>query len=261
MTPFDLSKSEQYDLSIRLSADGFSFSVHHPQDNGGDDVFFNTYPVNASYSLTANVKEMIASTEALKHSFRKTNILMDTPRFTPVPFDLYEDEPVEAFFHHNFPKENNEIILCNILGKSNVALLFGMDKHAHQLLNEHFASARFFACVSPLTEHFTLKSRDSHCRNIYAHLKKETLEVFAFDDKGQLLLINTFGAKQTADKVYYLLFVWKQLGFSQEHDRLWMVGETDEELSARLRKFLRQVSVLPQSNHLPFDIQTLMTCE
>jgi len=260
MTNIDFTKSEQYTLSIRLSADGFSFSVHTSTNE--DDFFFGTFPINASYSLTANLKDMIAATEELKHPYKQTNILIDSARFTTIPFELFEDEQTESFFYQNFPENKHEIVLCNILGKSNVALLFGMDKYAHQLLTEHFPQARIFACISPLAEHFALKSRESLTRKLYVHFRKDTMEVFAFD-KSKLLLINTFSCQQTADQVYYLLYIWQQLGFSQEKDRLELAGDMPkkEELLSELNKFLRQVSLVPMPETLPFDIQTLMTCE
>ena len=90
----------------------------------------------------------------------KVNILIDTPRFTTIPFDLFEDESSETLFYHNFSKIDNEIVLCNVLGKSNIALLFGMDKYAHQLLIEQFPKARIFASISPIIEHFVLKSKN-----------------------------------------------------------------------------------------------------
>ena len=261
MTNIDFTKSEQYTLSIRLSADGFSFSIHHSPN--GDDCFFTAYEVNPSYSMTANIKEMVATTQALNHSYRRINILVDTHRFTPIPFELYEDEQTEEFFHYNFPEpSHNETVLCNILGKSNIALLFGMDKHAHQLLSEQFPDARIFACVSPLIEHFSTRSKEENGKKLYVHFRKNLFEVFAFDN-GKLLLTNSFRCKHTADKVYYLLYVWQQLGFSQEKDELWLSGniEEKEELLRELNKFLRKVELLPAQESLPFDIQTLMTCE
>ena len=260
MTNIDFSKSGQYTLSIRLSADGFSFSIHRSSSN--DDFFYAEYPVNVSYSMTANLKKMIQATEELKHAYGQVNILIDTQRFTTVPFDLFEDEQTETLFYHNFQQRENETVLCNILGKSNVALLFGMDKHAHQLLGEQFPNARIFACVCPLIEHFTQKSRDNNQRSLYAYFQPNLMIVFAFD-KNRLLLVNTFHCKQTSDQVYYMLYVWQQLGFSQEKDQLYLTGKMDnpEELVTELNKFLRQVTPLPLLNNLPFDIQTLMTCE
>ena len=259
MGEIDLNKSEQYILSIRLSADGFSFSIHHPQN---EDVSYTSYAVNSSYSMTANVKKMLATTEELGRSYQTVNVLIDTPRFTLVPFDLFEDEQTEEFFHLNFPKKENETILCNILGKNNVALLFGVDKHTHQLLAEQFPKARIFASISPLLEHFHTRSRENDTKNLYVHFHASQMDVFAFD-KGKLLLTNTFQCKQIPDKVYYMLYIWQQLGFSQEKDQLWLAGniEAEEELMTELNKFIRNVKTFPKKENLSFDIQTLMICE
>ena len=259
MGEIDLNKSEQYILSIRLSADGFSFSIHHPQN---EDVSYTSYAVNSSYSMTANVKKMLATTEELGRSYQTVNVLIDTPRFTLVPFDLFEDEQTEEFFHLNFLKKENETILCNILGKNNVALLFGVDKHTHQLLAEQFPQARIFASISPLLEHFHTRSRENDTKNLYVHFHASQMDVFAFD-KGKLLLTNTFQCKQTPDKVYYMLYIWQQLGFSQEKDQLWLAGniEAEEELMTELNKFIRNIKTFPKKENLSFDIQTLMICE
>ena len=88
------------------------------------------------------------------------------------------------------------------------------------------------------------------------------MEVFALD-KGKLLLINSFNCKQTSDYIYYLLYVWQQLGYSQEKDSLYLTGkvEAKDSLLAELKRFLRQVNFLPIQSTLSFDIQSLITCE
>lgn len=65
---------------------------------------------------------------------------------------------MDTVFYHNFPKGNNEIVLCNVLGRSNVVILFAIDKHTHLLLTEHFPTARYFSTASPLTEYFARKA-------------------------------------------------------------------------------------------------------
>jgi hypothetical protein len=75
------------------------------------------------------------------------------------------------------------------------------------------------------------------------------------------LLFNAFACRLTADRVYYLLYIWKQLGMDAEHDTLHLTGEIREreELLAELRKYVRQVTAEPLSHsRIPYDMQTLL---
>ena len=128
--------------------------------------------------MTANLKEMLTETETLRYPYKRVNILYDSPRFTPVPLELFEDEQMDTVFYHNFPKGNNEIVLCNVLGRSNVVILFAIDKHTHLLLTEHFPTARYFSTASPLTEYFARKSRLGNSRKLYTHIREQQMEVF-----------------------------------------------------------------------------------
>ena len=61
----DFNKSEQYTLSIRLSTDGFSFSVFNPLGDG--EFSYYDREVDESLSLTANLKQTFRELEWLKH--------------------------------------------------------------------------------------------------------------------------------------------------------------------------------------------------
>ena len=267
----NLNQSVQYTLSIRLSTDGFSFSIYNPLN--GNDVFFCFYPVNVQHSMAANIKQFLADTDELKHTFKQTNILVHTKRYTTIPLELYEDEQTDLLFYQNLPQQNNEVILCNILGKSNVVILFALDKLSHLFLSEHFPNARFFATISPLTEHFSVKSKAGNNYKLFAHLLPEALDVLALD-KGKAQLINTYPATNVEDCCYYLLNIWKQLGYNPERDELHLSGLSDKckILSAQLQKYLRHVFIINpqaelnvtgdgQAKDIPFDMQSLISCE
>ena len=89
----DFNKSEQYTLSIRLSTDGFSFSVFNPLGDGELSVFDRK--VDESLSLTANLKQTFRETEWLNHPFRQVNALIASKRFTFIPLEFFEDEQAE----------------------------------------------------------------------------------------------------------------------------------------------------------------------
>ncbi len=254
----DFSKSKQYTLSIRLSADGFSFSIYNPLEEGQLSV--EEQEVDPSLSLTANLKRSFRDLEFLKHSYKRVHILLVGKRFTLVPLELFDDEQVESIFHYNHPEIPNEIVLYNIQKRHNTVVIYGMDKSAHSFLVELFPDATFFSQASPMLEYFLLKSRIGNSRKIYAHLRTGAIELYAYD-RGKLLFANSFECSEIADRTYYILYVWKLLEFDQQRDELQLAGllTNKDALLKELRKFISQVFVMnPEAN---IDIQGLLSCE
>lgn len=260
-------------LSIRLSPEGFSFATYHPADTSR--IYFQHTAVNVQRSMAANVKGFLSQTPELNVIYHQTNILIHTLRYTTVPLELFEDEQMEMLFYQNVPKQNNEIVLCNILGNSNVVVLFSIDKLTHVFLSEHFPCARFFATVSPQIEYFTKESRQRQTQQIYANIHADNMEVFCFSN-GRLQLANTYPISTNEDRSYYLLNIWKQLDYDTEKDELHLTGLTKEELHGQisfLRQFIRKIFIInnPQAElqqssdtsleTIPFDIQSLFICE
>lgn len=253
----DFSKSEQYTLSIRLSADGFSFSVFNPLGEG--ELSFFDRKVEESLSLTANLKQTFREIEWLKHPYRRVNILMADKRFTLVPLEFFEDEQTETLFIITTRSGKRNCAIQHS-AKNNAVVLFSMDKSARSFLCEQYPDVRFYSQASSFIEHFSSKSRLGNSRKMYVHLRKDAADLYCYD-RNHLLLANSFECKQTADRIYYLLYIWKQLGFEQERDEMHLTGELSdkEALLSELRKFIRQVFIMNPATNL--DLQAITTCE
>ena len=254
----DFSKSTHYTLSIRLSTDGFSFSVLNPLEEDGQA--FDEYALNESSSLTANLKQVFKEREWLRLPYRRVNILMANKRFTFIPLEYFEDEQAETIFYHNFPTQENETVQYNILHRNNTVVVFGMDKSAYNFLREQYPEAFFYAQASPFIEYFSSKSRLGNNRKMYVNLRKKATDVYCFE-RGRLLLANSFPCKALSDRIYYLLYAWKQLDFSQERDELHLTGllEQKDSLMTELRKYIRQVFITNPAHNL--DLQAITQCE
>ena len=267
----DFNKSEQYTLSIRLSTDGFSFSIYNPIIE--NDFYCRNFPVNTQRSMAANVKSFLAATDELGHKFKQTNILVHSNRYTIIPLDFFEDESMEQVFYHNVRDKRNEIVLCNVLSNSNSVVIFSLDRLTHVFLSEHFADARFFYSISPQVEYLTLKSRHGNCKKIYTNINNGYIDVIAMDN-GRLLLANTYQTVSPNDINYLLLNIWQKAGFNQEKDELHITGiaETKNIIVPELKKYISHVySINPQAEfnnsriskieNIPFDVQSLILCE
>ena len=254
----DFTKSKQYTLSIRLSTDGFSFSIYNPIHDNSQSLFEKE--VDTSLSLTDNLKNVFHESDFLSYSYKRVNIMMANKRFTMIPLELFEEEQAELLFYHNHQKRENETVIYNILKKNNVVVIFGIDKSTYAFLNEQYPEARFYSQSTPLIEYFSIKSRLGNSKKMYASVRKDAIDIYCFE-RGQLLLANSFECMQTEDRIYYLLYVWKLLEFNQERDELHLTGTLSdkETLMNELKKFIMQVFIMNPANNI--DMQALLTCE
>ena len=62
---------------------------------------------------------------------------------------------------------------------------------------------------------------------MYIHLRKEAVDIYAYE-RGRLIFANAFACKETNDRIYYILYIWKQLGMEQERDELHLTGELSD---------------------------------
>lgn len=254
----DFTKSKQYTLSIRLSTDGFSFSIYNPIHD--DSLSIIEKEIESSLSLTANLKAVFHESDFLSHPYKRVNIMMASKRFTIVPLELFEEEQAELLFYHNHQKRENEMVVYNILQKNNVAVIFGIDKSAYTFLKEQYPEARFYSQSTPLIDYFSVKSRLGNSKKMYASIRQEGIDIYCFE-RGHLLLANSFECTHTEDRIYYLLYVWKQLEFNQERDELHLTGTLPDKeiLMNELKKFILQVFIMNPATNI--DMQALLTCE
>lgn len=254
----DFNKSEQYTLSIRLSTDGFSFSVFNPLDEKGPSC--EDYAIDEELPLTVNLKKAFGQKAWLQRPFRRVNVLVADKRFTLMPLEFFKEELVETVFYHNHPRHNNETVLYNIRKRNNLAILFSLDQSVYSFLRQQYPNVYFYSQASPLSDFFASKSRLGNSCKMYVHLRREALDVFCFE-YGRLMLGNSLQCSVTADRLYYLLYLWKTLGFDQERDEMHLTGylADKEQLLPELQKFIRQVFIMNPASNL--DLQAITTCE
>ena len=123
-----------------------------------------------------------------------------------------------------------------------------------------------------MIEFFSQRSAACVNKVIYVYLHEKEITIYAFD-QNRMLFINSFSIVTVADMQYYILNVWKQLGFDQIDDFLYIVGDNDrrKELADKIVYFLQNVSLIDRSSDfkdsitegnamIPYDLQTLLIC-
>jgi hypothetical protein len=289
MAPSNALKS----LSIRISTDGLSFCVYTP--TAAQPYHYETYDVKPVISMAANLKEALQNVDLLKEPYQRVNVLVSTPMFTTVPTVAFDREHIEDTFNFTFygttspsPSLGNthteqQHISYNVLRRSGIAIIFGLDRNVYQLLHDDFPRARFYAAASTLTEQFSERSMIGTGRKMFAYIHDQAnlnniltgsgmMTLYCFE-QGRLLYVNTYTVRGLNDCQFFLLQVWKNLGFDQLDDSLVIVEDENpiatsddvaQQLCNKLGYFIKQTSVIeagePQFRGIPYDLQTLLVC-
>ncbi len=257
-------------LSIRLCTNGLSFCVYSP---GSDEPFtYKVHDMNHTISMAANLKDALRHEPILQQQYQRVNVLVSTTDITTVPVAFFDAQDVNNVFALNFPKARPQHVSYNVLRRSGVALVFGIERTVYQLLADDFPRARFYASASTLIEFFSEKSLGGKNRKMFVYLHEKEMTLYAFE-QGRMLFVNSFPVVTVADMQYYILNVWQQLGFDQIDDALFIVGDNDnrQELCEKMNYFLQNSSLIDRSadfrgsitegnEMIPYDLQTLLVC-
>ena len=266
----DFNKTRQYTLSIRLSTDGFCFSVHNPLVAG--EYAYHPYGIDPAKSVVANLKAAVAELEMLRHHYGAVHVILADAPYTIVPAEYFAESCLRDFYLQNFPHTPPATqVLHNVVADEQTVVLFGMDSKLHQYLLDCFPKAQIYSHVTPLINFGVEKSSVSHYCLAHVHGRKADLLCFAGDAP---LFVNTFEHRDTANTLYYLLNCWQTLGLSQTDDTLCLAGTArgTKALAREFEKFIANVHLvrpaeefhateLARIGEVPFDLQALVSCE
>lgn len=240
---FDYNLTEQYRLCLRISAERFTFALH---DKTGKPAFYSRdYSTDRERSLTANLKTIFKDNPFAGRTFRHADILLANTPCVAIPREEFEEERAESLYYGCMPRENRQTVFHHALPQENPVLLYAADRTFCQLLLEQLPGAHICASVLPVLEYLHRRSLTDDQRKLFVHFHDRRMDVSAYEP-GKLLLHNTFRSTQGADVVYYLLYIWQQLGFDQQKDELYLIGRVpDQEHTLReLHRFLAEVAFI-----------------
>ncbi len=267
-TTLDFSKTEQYNLSIRLTPDGFSFYIVDPF--GGGKSVFHTFPFTKIKSHLAQLEELLFQYEQLLLPYRRTDLIVVSPTHTLVPNELYNDEKRAELLSFQF-QETEDKVLTNRLQRIPATNVFSMNSEIYGYLHRSFSINSVLHYTTPMAEYFAERSRFGNYSKMYLHIDTSQIDIFCFE-RNRLKLNNTLKYKELNDAAYFVLNAFEKVGLHQTDDELHLCGNNElrTEISPLLKKYIQRVSALnpptdwyvapANSEYLPLDLMTLALC-
>lgn len=247
----NISKQSKYNtLSIRLSTDGFSFSIRN--NESGNSCLVQSWPINEQQPLTVNLKNLLESDIITKQSYQKVYILIADSRYTLIPEQLHDPSNIRNIFYLSYPKETEEIILSNYLKGNKAYVIFSTEQTTYDLLQQSFQNFEIKSHISPICEYLSAQDLTEN-EKMYVIFHQESFDVFCWKEN-RLTLVNSFIYKQKANAIYYILYIWKQLDLNQQKAILYLAGNIpqEKETTHELKQYIQRVEKMNPSKDIDF---------
>lgn len=259
-------KWQQARLTIRVSKYSLSFSVVDRETE--QQVIYEPYPVKSGVSLAANLRQAFKESDLLMRGYSKVRVYIDSPVLI-VPIEEFNEEDVETLYRHAFTGHDSDAILYRVQPALNIVAVFSINKDFKLVVEDNFTNVRFTPILQPIWNYLHQRSFMGIRRKLYAYFHDKKMDVFCFD-KNRFKFFNSYEVSRSKDALYFMLFVWQQLGFDQQQDELHLVGNIPDKdwLLYNTKLYVKKVFALNPSAEfnrapitdikgMPFDLLTL----
>lgn len=219
----DINSTENYELAVQISTDGFAFSLLDTIRNKYV-LLRSTEPDDNKYLSADRITEIISKDDFLARKFKKVSVVMPSRKFTLIPAPLYDPGKKEEYFSYNLRRDENEIITANKIAEPDAFVVFSVPAALYGI-PQHFWPA-VYPChhTKPLLNQLSHKSRGVSGYYLHLHIEKEFFNILVYEH-GALKFSNTFNYRNISDILYYVLNVCKSIGISND-EPLHFSGQT-----------------------------------
>jgi hypothetical protein len=250
-------------LSIQISLDGFSFSVY---DSIAKDflAFYEFYfdlESSSPEKILMPIKAIFEENEILQHNhFKKVFVNYANTLSTLVPKVFFDSNKKNLYLENTVKIFPSDFISHDELSTMDAVLVYIPFINVNNFLFSKFGSFEYQHASSLLIDSLLNsktfpKNKEAVTVNVYS----SHFEAIVWNGK-ELIFYNSFSFKTADDFIYYLLFIYEQLGLDTDTVQTYCMGEIEKE-SALFKiayQYIRHVSFL-HFNELSSDFKSLGT--
>ena len=262
-------------LSIRSSADGFSFSLSSTLD--GSVVQTDRFSVAEPAAAPDVLRQALQKPYLMDYRFQSVELVADT-KSTIVPLEHFNKSDMLAFYRLCFPTANSQHPTVNgqrsmvngqwsmvnvqcsmvngkwsmadmqyqILSALEVVMIFRLDQSILRIVQECYPDVKVCCTDAQQLEHFAAKHEKrpapenmEQC-DAYLHVEAEQFFIAVFR-RSKLLYAASQAADNDSDRIFLVLGIWKALGLNAQQDNLHLEGAS-KDLQKTLAEYILNLS-------------------
>jgi hypothetical protein len=223
-------------MSIRQTADGFSLYIYNVLT--GKLQQCDTVPLTGSISAEEVLRSQLTRPRLQDLEFVEVELVSELPA-TLIPLDEFRKSEVLPLYRLNYPNSTYTAydIRCEVLSALEVVVAYPVPAAVEQVLHSLFPSVQVRSLLGQSLERFAAQkhSKKEGNSHFYALFTDSTMVLGHLADH-KLQYACSYAVGNDADRVYYLLSVWKNLNLDS-HTSCILYG-APEEVVSKVRKFI-----------------------
>jgi len=241
---FDKNKTEEYNLSIRVGSDGFSFSILNVNKKCLALNRFQTFDQNSTTETLNSFKEQIRNNELLNLKYKTVSILWVSNKSVLIPNEFYSEQFAFESFQLCHKLSEKEVIEQTKVSVLDSYCIFSIPIDFKDVLIKQFAEIKFFHHTYPFYTSAIKEEQHDNNPSVFVNIQKSFFHII-IPDRDNKHFINSFSYTEDSDLAYYILNIYKQQKLNNERSKLIVDGLVQEESKSiqLLKKYLAKVEV------------------
>ncbi len=231
-----------YSLSIRRCTDGFSFLVYSV--GSGQLLLQESLRCNEGESMADALERGLQSPRVCGRQYERVTLFSISPS-TRVPLDEFRREDMLAVYRLTFAGTTYrpEDMCYQVLPSLDVVEIFPMPQSIVGALHQHYPSAQVQGLYGTILSRVAdMQQGSTRPVSVHVVVLENGGVLIAVLRQGHLHFANVFHTTADADKLYYILYVWKTLGMDAWNDSCTLYN-ADEKLYNEVCQYLVQVDM------------------
>ena len=232
-----------YNLSIRITADGFSFFV--TETISGDLIHREDFTIHEDEPLSRTLAKMLVRPTIQRLQYNKVRLVIDTDS-TCIPLDEFKRDDLNTFYQLVFDNADLEAnkVCYTVLPNLDVVELFTVPNDICDAISEIYPDViltNSYATVMERTAAFCQRRNPAN-RPLFVYAQNKQLFVYCIY-QNELLFANSFMVENGQTALYFLLSVWKELGLDVRENTCFIAGDPEpaKKLAEEARDYLLHV--------------------
>lgn len=250
----DLTRN--YNLTIQLALDGFSFVVYSADKQrfiALEHYFFDQ--VSDVIQLCSILDEIVLKKQWLAYAYQSVYVLVDNNLNTLVPFPLYDEKEKGHYLAFTQTYVDNSRIAVDKLKNNEAYNVYYLSNVLVAKIKNFWANSKIVHQSSVFIESLLIEHKNKGAdAQIFINMRNRIFDMVVIKDE-KLLFYNTFKYNVKEDFIYFVLFSMEQLRLNPEKIPLTFIGIVEENSDIFLisEHYIRTINFAERNKNLKYS--------